>query len=97
MSNTKVRPSQYESYWVLITLVGGVELLDQLMSDEALMANASAKQGLENMGLLFKLLKAYNALDRVSQCIIVDSEVFYLFHRYLSTCHWPVVSIITRV
>lgn len=66
MSNTKVRPSQYESCWMLITLVGGVELLDQLMSDEALMANASAKQGLENMGLLFKLLKAYNALDRVS-------------------------------
>ena len=37
------------------------------MADEALMANASARQGLENMGLLFKLLKAYNALDRVSE------------------------------
>ncbi|KZP29283.1 histidine-tRNA ligase [Athelia psychrophila] len=45
---------------------GGVELLDTLLSDQALMANPSAKAGLENMGLLFKLLKAYKALDRIS-------------------------------
>ena len=44
---------------------GGVELLDTLLADKALMANPSAKAGLENMGLLFKLLKAYKALDRV--------------------------------
>ncbi|KAF7976190.1 hypothetical protein HWV62_7360 [Athelia sp. TMB] len=45
---------------------GGVELLDTLLADKALMANPSAKAGLENMGLLFKLLKAYKALDRIS-------------------------------
>ena len=45
--------------------IGGVELLEQLMADQALMANPNAKQGLENMGLLFKLLRAYKALDRV--------------------------------
>ena len=57
----------YESPWILITLIGGVELLDNLMADEALMANASARQGLENMDLLFKLLRAYKALDRASK------------------------------
>ncbi|KIM82251.1 hypothetical protein PILCRDRAFT_820634 [Piloderma croceum F 1598] len=45
---------------------GGIELLEQLMADQALMANPNAKQGLENMGLLFKLLRAYKALDRIS-------------------------------
>jgi histidyl-tRNA synthetase len=35
------------------------------MSDQAFMANPNAKQGLENMGLLFTLLRAYKALDRV--------------------------------
>jgi histidyl-tRNA synthetase len=44
---------------------GGVELLEQLMADQALMSNPNAKQGLEHMGLLFKLLRAYKALDRV--------------------------------
>lgn len=57
----------YESSWILTTLIGGVELLDNLMADEALMANASARQGLENMDLLFKLLRAYKALDRASK------------------------------
>jgi histidyl-tRNA synthetase len=50
--------------------VGGVELLEQLMADQALMANPNAKQGLDNMGLLFKLLRAYKALDRVSDLLI---------------------------
>ncbi|KZP30154.1 histidyl-tRNA synthetase [Athelia psychrophila] len=45
---------------------GGVELLDTLLADQALIANPSAKAGLEDMGLLFKLLKAYKALDRIS-------------------------------
>ena len=67
MSNTKVCPSHRQLLRILITLVVGVELLDQLMADEALMANASARQGLENMGLLFKLLRAYKALDRASE------------------------------
>jgi len=49
-----------------VKLKGGVELLDQLVADEALMANSNAKQGLEHMGLLFKLLRAYKALDRIS-------------------------------
>ncbi|KAJ3969564.1 histidine-tRNA ligase [Lentinula raphanica] len=45
---------------------GGPELLDQLLADTALSANASAKQGLEDMGLLFTYLSAYNVLDKIS-------------------------------
>lgn len=45
--------------------VGGVELLDTLSKDAALLANANAKQGIEHMTTLFALLKAYKATERV--------------------------------
>jgi histidyl-tRNA synthetase len=45
---------------------GGPSLLDQLMADQTLTKNKNAKEGLEDMGLLFVLLKAYKVLDRVS-------------------------------
>ncbi|OCH95702.1 histidyl-tRNA synthetase [Obba rivulosa] len=45
---------------------GGPELLEQLKADEALMANASAKHGIEEMGILFALLKSYKVLDKIS-------------------------------
>lgn len=52
-------------YVAKFNFLGGVELLDTLLADKALMANANAKAGLESMGVLFRLLKAYKALDRV--------------------------------
>lgn len=45
---------------------GGRELLDFLLKDEALTANASAKAGLEEMGLLIDYLDAFGVLDRIS-------------------------------
>ncbi|KAI6124247.1 hypothetical protein EDD17DRAFT_1898839 [Pisolithus thermaeus] len=46
---------------------GGPALLDQLKADEVLMSNPSAKQGLQDMELLFTLLKAYNnVIDKIS-------------------------------
>lgn len=45
---------------------GGRELLESLMKDEALLGNASAKQGLEEMGLLLDYLEAFNVLDKIS-------------------------------
>ncbi|KAI5998217.1 hypothetical protein EDD15DRAFT_2244375 [Pisolithus albus] len=46
---------------------GGPALLDQLKADETLMSNPSAKQGLQDMELLFTLLKAYNnVIDKIS-------------------------------
>ncbi|KAI0354692.1 histidyl-tRNA synthetase [Trametes cingulata] len=45
---------------------GGPELLDMLKADETLMANANAKVGVEEMGILFTYLKAYNVLDKIS-------------------------------
>lgn len=45
---------------------GGPSLLDQLTADATFMANENAKQGVADMALLFKLLRAYNVLDRIS-------------------------------
>lgn len=45
--------------------IGGSDLLDQLLADETLMTNANASQGLSEMEILFKLLRAYNVVDRV--------------------------------
>ncbi|KAI0778871.1 histidyl-tRNA synthetase [Trametes elegans] len=45
---------------------GGPELLEKLRADESLMANPSAKAGVEEMGLLFTYLTAYQVLDKVS-------------------------------
>ncbi|KAK5041474.1 Cytoplasmic and mitochondrial histidine tRNA synthetase, partial [Cryomyces antarcticus] len=45
---------------------GGRELLETLKDDEAFAANASAKQGLEEMALLFDYLDVFAVLPRVS-------------------------------
>ncbi|KAJ5781742.1 uncharacterized protein N7518_010225 [Penicillium psychrosexuale] len=45
---------------------GSRELLDTLLEDETLTANASAKAGLEEMALMMDYLKAFNVLDKVS-------------------------------
>jgi histidyl-tRNA synthetase len=45
---------------------GGRDLLERLQKDEALMANAKARQGVEEMGQLFDYLEAWGALDKVS-------------------------------
>ncbi|TFK71156.1 histidyl-tRNA synthetase [Pluteus cervinus] len=45
---------------------GGPELLDQLLADATLRANPSAKQGLQDMGTLFRLLKSYKVIDKIS-------------------------------
>lgn len=51
---------------IYVVRKGGRELLDSLMQDEELMANESAKTGLEEMGLLMDYLGAFNVLDRIS-------------------------------
>ncbi|KII93120.1 hypothetical protein PLICRDRAFT_49196 [Plicaturopsis crispa FD-325 SS-3] len=45
---------------------GGPSLLEQLLKDETLVANASAKEGLSDMALLFTFLKAYDVIDKIS-------------------------------
>ncbi|KIK94390.1 hypothetical protein PAXRUDRAFT_828046 [Paxillus rubicundulus Ve08.2h10] len=49
-----------------VKLKGGPSLLNQLKADETLMANASAKDGILEMELLFTLLGAYSVLDKIS-------------------------------
>lgn len=49
-----------------VVLKGGRDLLEKLRADEKLVANASAKQGLEDAALLFGYLEAFQVLDRVS-------------------------------
>jgi histidyl-tRNA synthetase len=45
---------------------GGPELIDKLAQDSAIVANASAKQGLEEMRTLVSLLQAYKITDKVT-------------------------------
>ncbi|KAH6910988.1 histidine-tRNA ligase [Coprinopsis sp. MPI-PUGE-AT-0042] len=45
---------------------GGPELLEKLVADTTLTANKRAKEGLDEMGLLFRYLKAYNIVDKFS-------------------------------
>ncbi|KAJ4490119.1 histidine-tRNA ligase [Lentinula aciculospora] len=45
---------------------GGPELLDLLLADATLNTNPSAKEGLEDMVLLFTYLSAYNVIDKIS-------------------------------
>ncbi|KAL0581333.1 Cytoplasmic and mitochondrial histidine tRNA synthetase [Marasmius crinis-equi] len=45
---------------------GGRNLIEQLRADTTLTANARAKEGIEEMGILFTLLDAYGVTDKVS-------------------------------
>ncbi|CAL1694731.1 unnamed protein product [Somion occarium] len=45
---------------------GGPELLELLKADSALLANASAKLGIDEMELLFKYLDAYKVMNKIS-------------------------------
>ncbi|QSS52208.1 histidyl-tRNA synthetase [Histoplasma capsulatum var. duboisii H88] len=45
---------------------GGRELVESLHKDEALLANSSAKTGLEEMALLLDYLEAFGILDKIS-------------------------------
>ncbi|KXN85998.1 Histidine--tRNA ligase, mitochondrial [Leucoagaricus sp. SymC.cos] len=49
-----------------VRLKGGAELIGKLGKDSAIVANASAKQGLEEMKILVSLLQAYKVLDKIS-------------------------------
>ncbi|THU84801.1 histidyl-tRNA synthetase [Dendrothele bispora CBS 962.96] len=50
---------------LLCESLSGPELLETLLKDSTLTANASAKEGLDEMGLLFRFLGAYEVLDKV--------------------------------
>lgn len=45
---------------------GRKDLFEKLLKDEELMANAAAKQGIEEMGLLMDYLEAFGVLDTIS-------------------------------
>ncbi|KAI0168779.1 hypothetical protein BJ166DRAFT_463748 [Pestalotiopsis sp. NC0098] len=49
-----------------VTLKGKRDLLEKLRADEKLSANASMKQGMDDLELLFNYLEYFNALDTVS-------------------------------
>ncbi|KAJ4532646.1 Cytoplasmic and mitochondrial histidine tRNA synthetase [Exophiala dermatitidis] len=49
-----------------VTRKGGRDLLEDLQKDEALMSNAKAKKGVEEMEILMDYLSAWGALDKIS-------------------------------
>ncbi|TRM70610.1 hypothetical protein BD626DRAFT_564223 [Schizophyllum amplum] len=52
--------------WEYVQHKGGPPLLEQLKTDEKLMGNARAKEGILEMGLLFTYLTAYTIIDKIS-------------------------------
>lgn len=52
----------------LLTL-GRTELIDKLLEDEAMKAQKSAVEGLEDLRVLFKYLELYGITDKVHACI----------------------------
>lgn len=64
--------SLYLNYTILTNnYTGGAELLEKLLADADLTANPSAKTGLSEMGILFKLLKAYKVIDKVNNRLMI--------------------------
>ncbi|KAL1964344.1 hypothetical protein VTN77DRAFT_7029 [Rasamsonia byssochlamydoides] len=59
-------PAAADKIETYVVRKGGRDLLDALLKDEALSANASAKLGLEEMGLLMEYLDAFGVLDKIS-------------------------------
>ena len=51
------------------SLLDTQKLLDKLLQDQNLTVNASAKQGLSDMSILFDLLRSYKVLDKVGHLI----------------------------
>ena len=49
-----------------VKLKGGAELVEKLLADERLVADARAKAGLEELRLLFRYLTIYGITDRIS-------------------------------
>ena len=83
--------SSYRCSYSYVLRIGGVELLSRLEADAALTANPSAKQGLSEMAILFRLLNAYNVLDKVTSFIhtfLIDIDLYFL--SSLSICLLPV-------
>jgi len=59
-------PSIADKIGEFVKLKGGRDILEQLQANAELAANASAKQGLEDMALLFDYLEVFGALDTLS-------------------------------
>lgn len=59
----------------------GLQVLQKLQSDEALMGIPLAKQGLADMEVLFRYLNVYNVLDKVS---FIYPRVMHLLTRYIA-------------
>lgn len=98
MSRTKVR--RRISTWIRVSnvrVIGGEDLLETLQNDSELMANARAKEGISEMALLFKLLKAYKVMDKVCTIDLSDrilADMISLTRSRL-TFRWLVAWIIT--
>ena len=75
-------------------VTGGPSLIDQLKVDETLMSNASAKQGVQDMELLFTFLRAYNVIDKVRPSTSIREQNRLASRSHL-TCLWLVASITT--
>jgi histidyl-tRNA synthetase len=76
---------------VFVQKSGGVELVEALLKDPELSANASAKEGIEEMGLLLKYLSIFGVADQVgrSESLLACSKDSHSrSSRSHSICRW---------
>lgn len=55
---------------IILPTLGRTELIDKLLEDEAMKAQKSAVEGLEDLRVLFKYLELYGITDKVHACIV---------------------------
>jgi histidyl-tRNA synthetase len=60
---------------------GGPSLLEQLCADPVLMANPSAKLGIEEMSILFTYLEAYKVVDKVRMHRVSVQRLILMAHQ----------------
>jgi histidyl-tRNA synthetase len=65
---------------------GGRDLLNELLKDEALMGNESAKRGLEEMGLLMDYLEAFGVLETLSFDLSLARGLDYVWTSFFAFC-----------
>lgn len=82
-----------------VKLRGGFDLLDQLSSDQTLVAVEDARVGLEEMRVLLNYCQLFGVLDKVNKsasCSDYRNECCLYMSRCPLTSAWPVVWTITR-
>ncbi len=69
-----------------VLLNGKTELLQNLLKDEHLSSNKRAKEGLDELAILFEYLESFSVMNRVIQYLIIwlfnYLIIYFIFYFY---------------